>query len=233
MRMFGSRRRIPRRLERCFECGCARETPDCCVLCCAAPLPRRPFLKTARRRFQFGRPSGRRCGDLRQIARAHQRHVQRARNRRRADRQHVNIRAQRTDFFLLHYAEAVSSFMIRRPSSSNCTSFDSSRCGADNHVHVTRRELLSASLLLALGLKTRDHAHVHGPVLEALAECADSAAAPDRRGHQHRHLLAVGHGLESRMHCDLGFAVATSPQISRSIGIGFSMSRLTDSLAVN
>ncbi|MBK8130623.1 MAG: hypothetical protein IPK53_17560 [bacterium] len=50
----------------------------------------------------------------------------------------------------------------------------------------------------------------------------------------HRHLLFAGrHGLESRTHRDPGFAVARIAATSRSIGIGFSMSRLTDSLAVN
>ncbi len=49
----------------------------------------------------------RRCGDNRQIAHARQRHVERARNRRRRHRQQIHAGAQRLQLFLVADAETM------------------------------------------------------------------------------------------------------------------------------
>jgi hypothetical protein len=74
-------------------------------------------------------------------------------------------------------------------------------------------------------LDDREARHPFGEGLQMLI-------GQQRGGHQHGDLLAVLHGLERRPHRDLGLAMPTSPQITRSIGTGFSISDLTSAIAV-
>ena len=54
-----------------------------------------------------GEPLGRRRGDQRQVAQSAERHVQRARDRRGGEREHVHFGAQRLQPFLVAHAEAM------------------------------------------------------------------------------------------------------------------------------
>ena len=101
-----------------------------------------------------------------------------------------------------------SSSTTRSPRSLNPTFSDSSRC-----VPITTSTLPSfrpASVSLRLGVvdEATEHRHLHGKAGEAVAQGGEVLTREQRRGHQHRRLLAVLDRLEDRAYRDLGLAEA-------------------------
>ncbi len=79
---------------------------------------------------------------------------------------------------------------------------------ADDDVHVALDQPVEDVALLAVGLEPAEHLDVDREGGEPLGEGLEVLLGQQRRGHQHRHLLAVHDGLERRPHRDLGLAVA-------------------------
>ena len=105
--------------------------------------------------------------------------------------------------------------------------------GADDDVDATRLQSLDGLVDL---LGRLEAAHGRNGDREALVPFGERLVMllhEQRSRHEDGHLLAVLYGLERCSHGDLGLAEATSPQMRRSIGTGFSMSDLTSSMVVS
>ena len=79
---------------------------------------------------------------------------------------------------------------------------------ADHHVDGAVGEPGDGLARLLVGLEARERAHLHREAGEALGEGLEVLLDEQRRGHEHRDLLAVLDGLERGAHGDLGLAEA-------------------------
>ena len=150
----------------------------------------------------------RRRRDDREIPHARHRHVQRARDRRRRERQDIDLGAQLLQRLLVldaeplllvddHQAEILEGHVGREEP-----------VGADQHVDLPLAgagEDLAGLLRVA---EARDHLDGDRIVLEPLGEGAEVLGREDGGGHQHRHLLLVLDDLEGCPQRHLGLAVA-------------------------
>ena len=89
--------------------------------------------------------------------------------------------------------------------------------GADDDVDLAGREAFGDGRDLAVGAQARNRFDVHGPVRETVAERLVMLLGQERRGRQHRDLLAGRHRDERRAHGDLGLA---EPHVAADQAVG-------------
>ena len=137
-----------------------------------------------------------------------QRHLQRARDRRRAHRDHVDLELELAQQLLLLDAEALLLVDHQQPEVLRAHVARQQPVRADQDVDLALREALDRLALLGGRAEPRhvlDHERL---VAQALGERAVVLLGEDRRRHEHHHLLAVAGGLDRGAQRDLGLAVA-------------------------
>ncbi len=131
------------------------------------------------------------------IAHPRQRHLQRARDGRGAEGQHVGLHLHSSERLLLSHSEAL---LLIHDDQAQALGFHILRqqpVRADEHIHLSGREVLEDALLLGCGPETRDHLPLHREVGEPLTEGAVVLLRKDGGGDEHHHLFAVQRRLEA------------------------------------
>ena len=142
------------------------------------------------------------------VADAGQRHLQRARDRRGAHRDHVDAQLELAQQLLLLDAEALLLVDDQQPQVLGAHVAREQPVGADEDVDLALGEARDRLLLLGGGAEARHVLDRHRVVLEALGEGAVVLLGEDRGRRQHHHLLAVLGRLERGAQRHLGLAVA-------------------------
>ena len=174
-------------------------------------------------------PPLRRGLDRRDVAQPRQAHLQGARDRRRRERQHVDLQLQLAQQLLLLDAEAL---LLVDDQEAEVLGADVAReqpVGADQDVDLARLEALQHLFHLRRLAQAGDPVEGEGEVGEALAEGAEVLLGEDRRRRQHHHLLAVGGGLDRRPQRHLGLAeadVAADQPVHRLLRFHVALDRL-------
>src|SRR6266540_828875 len=153
-------------------------------------------------------PSLRRRLDDGDVAQPGQRHVQGARDRGRAQRQHVDLEAQRAQQLFLGDAEALLLVEDDEPEFLRDDVAAEDAVRADQDVHLARLEIGEHLLDLPRRAEARDHLDANGKVPVARAEGVPMLLGQDRRGREHQRLLAVDGDGERGADRDLGLAEA-------------------------
>ncbi len=169
-----------------------------------------------------GEAALRRGGDHREVAQAFQRHRQRARDGRGGEREHVHLRAQRLEAFLLLHAEAVLLVEDDQAQVGELHVLLDQLVRADDDVQLAFGQVLQRLRRLLGGPEARQLGDLHRPIGEAVGEILEVLLGEQRSGHQHRHLLAVHHRDEGGAQCDLGLAeadVAADEPVHRLAGL--------------
>ncbi len=151
---------------------------------------------------------GRRRVDRRHVAQPGERHLQRARDRRGGERQHVHRLLELLDALLVGDAEAL---LLVHHEQAEVAEFDvllQQPVRADDDVQRAVRQALHHLLLLLRGTESRQRLDADRVAVEAFAEGRLVLRTQNRGGHQHGHLFAVRHGLEGGTHGHLGLAEA-------------------------
>ena len=146
--------------------------------------------------------------DHRDVAQAGQRHLQRARDRGRAQREHVDPQAQLAQQLLLLDPEALLLVHDQQAEVAGPHVAGEQAVGADEHVDLALREALEHLALLGGRAEARDHLDVERVVAQALGEGAVVLLGQHGGGHQEHDLAAVGGRLERGPQRHLGLAVA-------------------------
>ena len=152
--------------------------------------------------------AGRRRLDDRDVAEPGERHVERARNRRRGQREDVDLEPQRAQELLLRHAEAL---LLVEHDEAKVLRDDVAREDAvrsDQDVHLALLELLQDARLVRARAEARHHLDAHREVAVALAEGVPVLLREDRRRAEHEGLAAVQRDGEGGSHCDLGLPEA-------------------------
>ena len=146
--------------------------------------------------------------DDRDVAHAREREVERAGNRRRAEREHVDLEPQRFEELLLRDAEALllvedhEAELLR----DHVAAEDPVR--ADQDVHLARAEVGQDPLRLLRRHETGDHLDLNRKIAKAIPEGVEMLLREDRRRREEQNLPPVhGHG-ERSAHRDLRLAEA-------------------------
>ena len=173
-------------------------------------LERRPdelLVVLAHRRPDRAPALGRRLDD-RDVAQAGERHVQRARDRRRGQREHVHLEPERAEQLLLRDAEPLLLVEDHEPEvlRDHVAAEDAVR--ADEHLDLALREVLQDLLRLGRLAEARDHLDADGEVAVARLERVPVLLGEDRRRAEDERLLAVDGGGEGGAHGDLRLAEA-------------------------
>ena len=142
------------------------------------------------------------------VADAAERHLQRARDGRGRQAQHVHLQLEVAQQLLLAHAEALLLVDHDQAEIPGAHVRAQQTVGADEHVQLAGAELGQDAPLLGCGAKARHHAHLHRQVGEALREGHGVLLGEDGGGHQHERLLAGLGGLEGGAQRHLGLAVA-------------------------
>ena len=134
--------------------------------------------------------------------------VERARDRRRGQCQHVHLRAQTLQLLLLAHAETV--LLV---DDDEAKTFETKRLGeqavrADHDIHATARKPFGDGLDVAVVAQARDHFHGHRPIGEPIGECLEVLLREQRCRCQHGHLATTGDCEKGCAHGDLGLAEA-------------------------
>ena len=146
--------------------------------------------------------------DRRELADAGEAHLQRARDRRRRHREHVDVRAQPGDVLLVLHAEALLLVDDDEPEVLPRHAGLQQPVGPDDDVDGPVGQPADRRVgLLARG-EAGEPLHRHREVAHALGERLQVLLGQQRRRDEDRDLLAVLHRLERRPHRDLGLAVA-------------------------
>lgn len=156
-----------------------------------------------------GEALGRRRLDDTHIARADKRHVQRARDWRRRERQDVDARRELADLVLLLDAEAL---LLVDDQEAEVLPLDlvlvEDGVRADQDVHLAEAHLLDGLLLLLGRAEAANDIDDRREAVEARRERLVMLLCEDCRRHEYRHLLAVHRRLVGRSDGDLGLAEA-------------------------
>ena len=159
------------------------------------------------RDFRFhGDAIGRRRFQIRNIAHANQRHVQRARNRRRGHRQHVHRRPQRFQFLLHFDAEPLLFVDDDQP---EVVKFDVARrqpVRADHDIDSSGLQPGEDVALFLRFAKAAQPSDVERKLGHPFLERVVMLFGQDRRRHQHRDLITVVHRFEDGSHRHFRFA---------------------------
>ena len=134
--------------------------------------------------------------------------MERARDRRGGEREHVELEPERADQLLLRDAEALLLVEDHEPEllRDHVAAEDAVR--ADEDVHLARGEVAQHLLRLRGGAEARDHLDVDGEVAETRLERVPVLLGEDRRRAEDERLLAVDGDRERGSNRDLGLAEA-------------------------
>ncbi len=153
-------------------------------------------------------PLLRRGRDHREVAQSLERHAERARDRRRGQRQHVDLGAQRLQRLLLAHAEAMLLVDDDQAQPLEAHVIGQQLVRADHDVDGAVVDLLDRGLDLLLRLEARQLDDAHRPVGEAVRQRLEMLLGQQRGRRQHRDLLAAHHRDEGRAQRHLGLAEA-------------------------
>ncbi len=142
------------------------------------------------------------------VADAAQAHVQRARDGRGAQREHIDFGAKLLELLLLGDAEALLLVDDQHAQIFEFQLAAQQAVGADDQVDGPGSQPFENFSLLGLGAETTEHLHADGEVAQPLAEGAVVLLGQDRGRHQNGHLFAVHDRLEGGAHGHFGLAVA-------------------------
>ena len=154
------------------------------------------------------KPVDRRRGDQREFAHAGQGELERARDRRGRERQHVDLGAQLLQALLVADAEMLLLVDDDEAEILELDGLAEQRMGADDDVDRAVREALLDLLHLGGGHEARGLGDVERQAAEAVAEGLVVLAGQQRRRHDDRDLLAVHGGHEGGPQRDLRLAEA-------------------------
>ena len=156
-----------------------------------------------------GEALGRRRLDDAHVTRADKRHVQRARYRRRRERQDVDARRELADLVLLLDAEAL---LLVDDQETEVLPLDlvlvEDGVRANQDVHLAEAHLLDGLLLLFGCAEAADDIDDRREAVEARRERLVMLLREDRRRHEYSHLLAIHRRLVGRADGDLRLAEA-------------------------
>ncbi len=145
--------------------------------------------------------------DHRHVAQSGQRHVQRARNRRRAHGEHVHVVLELLDALLVAHAEALLFVHHQQAEILEHDVLRKDAMRADDDVHFALGQALQHFGDFLLVAKAAEHFDAHREGRETPLECFEVLISEHRGGREHRGLLAVAEPFERRAHGDLGLAV--------------------------
>ena len=134
--------------------------------------------------------------------------MQRARDRRRGEREHVDLEPERAEELLLRDAEALLLVEHDEPEVLRDDVAREDAVRPDQHVDLALLELLQDPRLVGARAEARDHLDADREVAVALAERVPVLLGEDRRRAEHERLLAVQRDRERRAHRHLGLAEA-------------------------
>ena len=159
-----------------------------------ACLHRQSFL---RRRFQH-----------RHIADADHRHVQRARNRRGGERQHIHLMLHVLDDFLMLHAKSLLLVHNQQTEVLELHVFAQNAVRTDKDVDFALLHAAQNVLGFLRRAEAAQHVHLDREALEALQDRVVVLLRQNRRRRQNRNLLGVHQRLERCTQADLRLAVA-------------------------
>ncbi len=142
------------------------------------------------------------------VAQPRERHVQCARDRRRGERQHVHLEAQRAQQLLLGHAEALLLVDDHEPELLRDHVARQHPVRPDQHVDLAVGELGQHALHVGRPAEARDHLDPDREVAVALPERVPVLLGEHGRRHEHEDLLAGDSDGECRAERDLGLAEA-------------------------
>ena len=177
-------------------------------------------------------PIGGRRRDDRDLAQAAHRHLQRARDGRRGQRQHVDLRAQLLEPLLVRDAEALLLVDHDQAEVLEAHVLRQHAVRADDDVDLAVGERGDGLLLLGLAAKARQPRDAHRELGEPLGEGHEVLLGQHGRRRQHRDLLAAQHRQQGRAQRDLGLAVADVAADQAIHGARACMSSSTVSMAL-
>ena len=134
--------------------------------------------------------------------------MQRARDRRGREREHVGLELELLEPLLVLHTEAM---LLVDDDETQIAEIDigaEQPVRADDDVDLLLGDLDQRRRGLLRALKARERAHGHREIRESLGERASVLLRQNRGGHQHCHLSPRLHGLERRANGDLRLAVA-------------------------
>jgi hypothetical protein len=144
-----------------------------------------------------------------QLAQPRERELERARDRRRGEREHVDRLLQLLDALLVRDAEAVLLVDHEQAEVAERDALLEQAMRADHDRRSVPSASPSRTRFAFAAVWNRESASMpHRIAGEARAERLLVLLAQDRGGHEHGHLLAVERGAERRAHRHLGLAVA-------------------------
>ncbi len=174
-----------------------------------------------RHRGAHGEPVDRRRRDDRELAHPGERKLQGARYRRRGQRQHVDLGAQRLEPFLVADAEMLLLVHHQQAEIPELDGLAEQRMGADDDVDGAVGKPLADLGELGAADQTRRLRHLHREAAEALGEGLEMLARQQRGRHHHRHLLARQRHDEGGAQRHLGLAeadIAADQPVHRTAG---------------
>ena len=148
--------------------------------------------------------------------------MQRARNGRGRQRQHVELRAQLLESLLLHDAESVLFVDHQQAETLEAhIALEQPMC-ADDDVDVACLQTFDRARLCLVVDEARQHLDHDREVLQPLAEHMEVLLGEHRCRGQHRNLLAAHRGFERRAQRELGLAetdVTAQQPVHRPVGL--------------
>ncbi len=153
-------------------------------------------------------PVDRRGLDRGQLAQARHRHLQRARDRRGGQGEHVDIGAQRLELFLVHHAKALLLIDDNQPELLESDRFRQDRMGADDHVHCAIGKRFAGRLGFLFRHEPRQAAYPQRKSAKPLDKSRIVLASEQRRRSNNRDLMPAHRGYECGAQRDLGLAEA-------------------------
>ena len=174
-------------------------------------------------------PIDRRRGNDGQFAHARERQLQRARDRRCAQRQHMHFGAQLFQPLLVADAEMLLFIDDQKAEVTELDRFAEQRMGADHDVDRAVRQTLFDLREFFGRDQARGLRHVHRKAAKPLGEGFGMLARQQGRRHDDGNLLAVERGGKGRAQGDLGLAeadVAADQPVHRPAGLEILQGRM-------
>ena len=151
---------------------------------------------------------GRRLDDT-HITRPRERHVQRARNRRRGERQYIDARRELLDLFLLRHAKTLLLVHDEQAQllKSHALPIENRMC-SDEDVHLTTRHIAQRRRLFPQRAEAADNVHLRGEVRKTRRKSLIVLLCENCCRHEHGDLIAVHRRLVRRANRNLRLAEA-------------------------